>query len=150
MAEATTTQTMPGSAGKLPKDYDDDGLKAQLSGIQARARHLMDRHGIASGPLVAMSRQAERSIDDAAERAELLKALIDLHAFGSEAKRRGLLRRTGRGSASTAEPAPTEPASTPPSDPAQRRETGLFESDEAAGDEVDDDAARAFFDRLDD
>lgn len=135
----------PESAGKLPKDYDDDELKGLLSGAQARARSLMDRHGIASGHILAMSRQAERAIDDGTERAELLKALIELQEFGGEAKRRGLLRQARRGTASTAEPAAETPAG-----PAERRETGLFESEQAAGDEVDDDAARAFFDRLDD
>jgi hypothetical protein len=140
-----TSQTATDGAGKHPKDYDDEELKALLSGAQARARRLMDQHGIASGHILAMSRLAERAIDDGAERAGFLKALIELQEFGSEAKRRGLLRRTGRPAATTATPSPKAA-----DEPAQRRETGLFESDQAAGDEVDDDAARAFFDRLDD
>ena len=142
MDDRPQTEMASESAEKLPNDYDDDSLKALLSGIQARARRLMDRHGIASGHIVAMSRQAERVIDDGAERAEFLKALVDLQEFGSEAKRRGLLPHAGHGKASSdQQPDPAQPP--------QRRETGLFESEQAAGDEVDEDTAREFFDRLD-
>lgn len=136
-----------GPSGRLPKDYDDAALKAQLSGIQSRTRRLMDEHGIASDDMVSMARDAERTIVDETRRAEFLKLLIELQEFGGEAKRRGLLRNPA--AARAAKQARENDASTAPAVAEPGRETGLFERQEAAGDEVDEDASRDFFGRLD-
>lgn len=131
-------------ATRLPAECGDDGLQVELAGIQTRARRLMDEHGIATGDMVSMAREAERSIGSEARRAEFLKLLIELHEFGSEAKRRGLLP-----SASPTRNPGGDRAANPEATPDRKPGTRLFDSSEAAGDEVDDDAARAFFDRLD-
>lgn len=136
MAGPMQGRGQPDRGNRLPADYDDDGLKRQLAGVQSRARRLMDEHGVASRDMLSMAREAERSIGDDARRAEFLRLLIELHEFGGEAKRRGLLRR----------PVQSRPAEQVAE---QDRDTRLYESNATAGDEVDDDVAREFFDRLD-
>ena len=136
-----------GPSVRLPKDYDDEGLKAQLSGIQSRTRRLMDAHGIASDDMVSMARDAERAIVDDTRRAEFLKLLIELQEFGGEAKRRGLLRNPS--AVRAAKQATDKDTGNAPAAVEPDRETGLFERDEAAGDEVDESASRDFFGRLD-
>ena len=83
------------STPTAPEDLASDELCQQLGVAQARVRAMMQEFNIPSGQLHAMAHAAEKSITDTGLRADFLLALIDLHSFGREAKRRKLLRPSG-------------------------------------------------------
>ena len=76
-----------------PERADNIGLMEHLADVQARTRRIMGEFNIGSAHICLMARHAEQTISDTALRAEFLRLLIDLHEFGGEAKRRGLLGR---------------------------------------------------------
>lgn len=122
-----------------PDCYGAEELMAHLGNVQLRARQTMRDFKIASDHITVMARQAELLIPDPARRAEFLHMLIDLHEFGREARRRGLLDRS--------KPGPDRPA---PDRAVERpSDTRLFASPESASDEVSADASRALFAFLD-
>lgn len=112
---------------------------AHLGDVQSRARKLMRDFKIASDHITVMARQAELLIPDPERRSEFLHLLIDLHEFGREARRRGLL---GRPKPGPDRPAPAKAVDRP-------SDTRLFASSESASDDVSDEASRALFAFLD-
>lgn len=130
-----------------PEQQADDKLIEHLGRAQERMRALMTEHGIESGHICVMARQAQRAIPDAGVRAAFLACLIDLHAFGAEAKRRGILgAATDDGARGAGPPRPAPPAEPPPEPP----RAAAARAREAAAAGVDKAASDAFFKRLDD
>lgn len=112
---------------------------AHLGEVQSRAKQLMRDFKIASDHITVMAQQAELLIPDPERRSEFLRLLIDLHEFGREARRRGLLDRP--------KPGPDRPA--PAKAVEQPTDTRLFASSDSASDKVSAKASRALFAFLD-
>jgi hypothetical protein len=81
------------SCRTIPQGFEDEVLVEALEDIQQSTREIMREFNIASSGICAMARAAEESITDTALRATFLRLIIDLHEFGREAGRRGLLPR---------------------------------------------------------
>lgn len=79
------------SSRVIPQGFEDEVLVETLLEIQQSTREIMREFNIASSGICAMARSAEESITDTALRARFLRLIIDLHEFGREAGRRGLL-----------------------------------------------------------
>ena len=124
-----------------PERADNIGLMEHLADVQARTRRIMGEFNIGSAHICLMARHAEQTISYTALRAEFLRLLIDLHEFGGEAKRRGLLGRPASEPAASGETPKTADTTT--------KDTRLFAPNEWASDEVSDDASRDFFAFLD-
>ncbi|MDF1793260.1 MAG: hypothetical protein P1U88_15195 [Thalassobaculaceae bacterium] len=126
------------SGGDYLRRYDDDGLTNHLMSIRGRVREIMHEFNIPMGHICEMANQAEQRITDTAVRAEFLHALIEVHEFGREAKRRDV--------------AVVEKGETPDvleEDAEGAPETPLFAPTTDATDKVSDHASRDFFASLD-
>lgn len=136
----------PALGSASPERLGNDVLRQQLGAVQARVRVVMREFNIASGHICAMARDAERSITDTGLRAEFLRLLIDLHEFGREAKRRGLLRQAVLdGDAVPAQTGAGRGRGRSQADDGRRLHTPLDDTSDA----VTEDVSRAFFARLD-
>jgi hypothetical protein len=127
------------SGPQPPSRLSDKALMAHLANAQAYVRRTMDEFNIDRGHICVMAKTGEQLISDTAVRSEFLRSLIDLHEFGREAKRRGLL------SIASGEDKREEPAA-----PAVDRSTKMFAPTDNATDAVSDNASRSFFSSLDD
>jgi len=79
------------SSRVIPQGFEDEVLVEALVDIQRSTREIMREFNIVSSGICAMARAAEESISDTALRSTFLRLIIDLHEFGREAGRRGLL-----------------------------------------------------------
>lgn len=79
------------SSRAIPQGFEDEVLVEALLEIQLSARDIMREFNIGSSGICAMARAAEEAISDTALRSRFLRLIIDLHEFGREAGRRGLL-----------------------------------------------------------
>jgi len=79
------------SSRVIPQGFEDKVLVEALLEIERSTRDIMREFNIASSGICAMARAAEEAISDTALRATFLRLIIDLHEFGREAGRRGLL-----------------------------------------------------------
>lgn len=134
------------SAGEFLRNYDSDSLSAHLIECRGRARKIMFEFNIPMGHICEMARLADERISDTALRAGFLRALIDVHEFGREAKRRGatVVEKGGSGKDSGSDARGGEPdgaAATP--------ETSLFATSRDSSDSVAEEASRDFFSSLD-
>ncbi|MEQ8394803.1 hypothetical protein [Thalassobaculum sp.] len=102
----------------------------------------MFEFNIPMGHICEMARLADERISDTALRSEFLRALIDVHEFGREVKRRGVsvVEKGGQEVGAGAE-------TDGPSDSIQ--ETSLFATNREASDDVAQEASRDFFSSLD-
>ncbi|MFX4220986.1 MAG: hypothetical protein ACMVO3_08340 [Thalassobaculum sp.] len=130
------------SAGEFLRNYDSDSLAAHLVECRGRARKIMFEFNIPMGHICEMARLADERISDTALRSEFLRALIDVHEFGREAKRRGssVVEKGGQELGDATE-------GDGPSDSSQ--ETSLFATNREASDGVAEEASRDFFSSLD-
>lgn len=81
------------SARVIPQGYTDQVLMDLLAEIQQDTRRIKQEFNIETSGICAMARAADERISDTALRSTFLHLLIDLHEFGREAGRRGLLER---------------------------------------------------------
>ena len=104
-----------------PDGYGDQALVGHLVDVQSRTRQIMQEFNIGSANVCVMARRAEQQISDTALRAEFLRLLIDLHEFGREAMRRGVLGKVKGGEGSDQSPQ-SDAESVEPAEPAARAE----------------------------
>lgn len=130
------------SAGDFLRNYESDSLAAHLVECRGRARRIMFEFNIPMGHICEMARLADERISDTALRSEFLRALIDVHEFGREVKRRGVsvVEEGGQGRGDAVE-------NDTPSETTQ--ETSLFATNREASDGVAQEASRDFFLSLD-